>query len=175
MPQAVVALGSNIGESQTILQQAIADINQLPNTKVLAISNLYETAPVGGPEQDSFLNAVILVSTDLNPSQLLTSLHDVEAKHGRTREIHWGPRTLDLDLLDYENFTSHEKSLAVPHPRAHERGFVLAPWADVAPDWKLQIPQRSTKVAVSELLTELQLESDVARMISETASEWWTA
>jgi dihydroneopterin aldolase/2-amino-4-hydroxy-6-hydroxymethyldihydropteridine diphosphokinase len=174
MSRALIALGSNLGDSFTIMQQAISEIEQLSETHVEAVSNLYETEPVGGPEQNSFLNAAILISTSLEPQNLLAALHEIEALHGRTREIQWGPRTLDLDLIDYENFTSTDESLKVPHPLASERSFVLAPCADVAPEWKLFAPRHNSAVTIKELLAEMQMDmSEVREVVNEAHDDWW--
>ena len=101
---------------------------------MVAVSSLYETEPVGGPVQARFLNAVVLLDTELEPEELLAGLHQIEGDSDRTRDVHWGPRTLDLDLITYESRQIDLPHLAIPHPRAHERRFVLAPLAEVAPD-----------------------------------------
>lgn len=101
---------------------------------LLAVSSLYETAPVGGPDQDPYLNAVGLIETTLSPPELLALLHDVEAQAGRVRQERWGPRTLDLDLVVYDQLSVDGPDLELPHPRAHERRFVLAPLVEVWPD-----------------------------------------
>lgn len=175
MSKALIALGSNLGDSVNTLQQAISEISRLPQTQVDAVSNLYETAPVGGPEQNSFLNAAILISTSLEPRNLLAALHDIESVYGRTREIQWGPRTLDLDLIDYENFTSKTDELKVPHPLACERGFVLAPCADVAPEWKLFAPRHNCALTIRELVAEMQMDVEDVRIISiDGHDDWWS-
>jgi 2-amino-4-hydroxy-6-hydroxymethyldihydropteridine diphosphokinase len=101
---------------------------------LLAVSSLYETAPVGGPEQDPYLNAVALIETTLSARDLLSHLHEIEAQAGRIRQERWGPRTLDLDLVVYDELTVDDSDLELPHPRAHERRFVLAPLVEVWPD-----------------------------------------
>jgi 2-amino-4-hydroxy-6-hydroxymethyldihydropteridine diphosphokinase len=95
------------------------------------MSSLYETAPVGGPEQGWYLNAVVTLSTELDPRSLLRGLHEIEDLAGRIRKVRWGPRTLDLDLLVYDAITIRTTDLTIPHPRAHERAFVLVPLAEV--------------------------------------------
>ena len=135
MTAALIALGSNIGESRSLLVTAVHEINALPSTSVTAVSRLYSTAPVGVEEQPDFLNAAALVETQLSPAELLDALHHIENVHGRTREVRWGPRTLDLDVIDFEGFSSDSAELTVPHPRATERQFVLQPIADIAPQW----------------------------------------
>jgi 2-amino-4-hydroxy-6-hydroxymethyldihydropteridine diphosphokinase len=100
---------------------------------VLAVSPVYETAPVGGPAQPDYLNAVLIVQTSLRPRQLLEAAHRIEADFGRIRDERFGPRTLDIDIISYAGQLSSDPVLTLPHPRAHERAFVLAPWHDVDP------------------------------------------
>lgn len=138
--RAVIALGSNLGDRLGNLQGGLDALAGTPGLQVVAVSPLYETAPVGGPEQADFLNAVLIVATRLPPGRLLERCHSVEAALGRTREVVWGPRTLDLDLIVYGDVVSDDPALTLPHPRAHERAFVLAPWLAVDPD--AQIPGR---------------------------------
>ncbi len=130
--RAAVALGSNLGDRLGHLRRAVDALEAVG--RVEAVSALYETEPVGGPEQGPYLNAVVLLDTDLEPRDLLAELHRIEAEAGRTREVRWGPRTLDLDLVVYEGRVVDSDDLAVPHPRAAERRFVLAPLVDVWPD-----------------------------------------
>lgn len=128
---AAVALGSNIGDSAATLQGAIDALAAAPGVSVLAVSRVVETDPVGGPEQDDYLNAVVLVRTTLEALALLDVAQGVEQMFGRTREVRWGPRTLDIDLLAFDDLILDSERLTLPHPRAHERGFVLVPWFDV--------------------------------------------
>lgn len=137
MTRALIALGSNLGDSRQTLATAIADINLLPATSVIGVSCLYLTAPVSEIEQPDFLNAAALIETELDPYVLLECLQSIERAHGRIRNEHWGPRTLDLDIIDVEGFSSKDENLLVPHPRAAERAFVLHPINDLAPDWVL--------------------------------------
>jgi 2-amino-4-hydroxy-6-hydroxymethyldihydropteridine diphosphokinase len=109
----------------------------LPDTDVLAISPVYETAPVGGPPQPEYLNAVLLIQTGLPPRDLLDKLHGVEAGFGRVRAERFGPRTLDIDIISYDGQVSDDPVLTLPHPRAHERVFVLLPWSDLDPEAEL--------------------------------------
>lgn len=132
MSQAVLALGANLGDPAAALQEAVDALAS--GGKVLAVSGVYQTAPVGGPPQPDYLNAVVLVETELSATELLALAHSVEAAAGRERLERWGPRTLDVDVIVYDDLVSADPSLTLPHPRAHERGFVLAPWAEVAPD-----------------------------------------
>ena len=132
MGRATVALGSNLGDRLGQLRIGLAGIEALGT--VVAVSSLYETEPVGGPVQGRYLNAVVVVETDLDPESLLAGLQRVEGDSDRRREVHWGPRTLDLDLITYDTVRVSFPHLEVPHLRAHERRFVLAPLYEVAPD-----------------------------------------
>jgi dihydroneopterin aldolase/2-amino-4-hydroxy-6-hydroxymethyldihydropteridine diphosphokinase len=132
----VVALGSNLGDRGETLASALAHLGQTPGLAVTAVSAIVETDPVGGPEQPPYLNAVVVGRSALGPVELLARLHEIEAAHGRTREIRWGARTLDLDLVQFgspgssREVVSDDEALTLPHPRAGERAFVLVPWAD---------------------------------------------
>ena len=134
MTAVVIALGSNQGDRQDILQGAVDAIVGLPGVRVTAVSPVYETAPVGGPVQPDYLNAVVLAATTLPARDLLDRLHEIEAAFDRVRLVRWGPRTLDLDIIVFGAERSDNPELTLPHPRAHERAFVLAPWHDVDPD-----------------------------------------
>ena len=133
MNRAVVGIGGNVGDVAQAFRDALGELDRDPSTRVAAVSSLYRTAPVGGVEQDDFLNAAALLETALGPSQLLRLLLDTEDVHGRTRDVHWGPRTLDLDLLWYEDVVVAAPGLIVPHPRLHERRVALQPLVEVAP------------------------------------------
>jgi 2-amino-4-hydroxy-6-hydroxymethyldihydropteridine diphosphokinase len=134
MTAVVLALGSNLGDRQDILQGAVDAIVGLPGVRVTAVSPVYETVPVGGPAQPDYLNAVVLAVTALPARDLLDRLHEIEAAFDRVRLVRWGPRTLDLDIIVVGGERSDNPELTLPHPRAHERAFVLAPWHDVDPD-----------------------------------------
>jgi 2-amino-4-hydroxy-6-hydroxymethyldihydropteridine diphosphokinase len=129
----VLALGSNLGARLDVLQGAVTAIAAIPGVTVTAVSPVYETVPVGGPAQPDYLNAVLLARTTLPPRDLLRQLNEIEAAFDRVREVRWGPRTLDLDIITYEGVTGDDPELSLPHPRAHERAFVLAPWHDADP------------------------------------------
>lgn len=150
---AVVALGANLGDRRATLERARRALAERVLTAGLAVSDLVETDPVGGPEQPDFLNAVAVGLTRLSPTALLRTLHEIEAESGRVREIRWGPRTLDLDLIQYgdpatgTDVLSSSERLTLPHPRAHERGFVLVPWLQADPDAVLRIDDRPQRVA----------------------------
>jgi 2-amino-4-hydroxy-6-hydroxymethyldihydropteridine diphosphokinase len=135
--RAVLSVGANLGDRLGTLQGCVQAIAELPDTNVLAISPLYETAPVGGPPQPDYLNAVVLIQTGLAPRGLLDAVHGIEARFGRVRAERFGPRTLDIDIVDYAGQVSDEEDLTLPHPRAHQRAFVLAPWHDVDPGAEL--------------------------------------
>ena len=130
----VLALGSNLGDRQEILQEAVDAIRRIEGVRVEQVSPVYETVPVGGPPQADYLNAVVLGRTTLPSLDLLDRLHEVEAEFDRVRLVRWGPRTLDLDIITVEGERSDDPELTLPHPRAHERAFVLAPWHDIDPD-----------------------------------------
>jgi 2-amino-4-hydroxy-6-hydroxymethyldihydropteridine diphosphokinase len=132
--RAYLALGSNLGDRAAHLQRAVDALAAARSVAVAAVSRVYETAPVGGPPQEAFLNAVVGVDTDLDPYPLLALAHDLERDAERERGERWGPRTLDVDILLYENVQMDSPDLTIPHPRMWERGFVLAPLRDVAPD-----------------------------------------
>jgi 2-amino-4-hydroxy-6-hydroxymethyldihydropteridine diphosphokinase len=134
MTPVVLALGSNLGDRQDILQGAVGAIVGLPEVRVTAVSPVYETVPVGGPAQPDYLNAVVLAATALPARALLDQLHEIEAAFDRVRLVRWGPRTLDIDIIVFGGERSDNPELTLPHPRAHERAFVLAPWHDVDPD-----------------------------------------
>ncbi|MCM2326518.1 MAG: 2-amino-4-hydroxy-6-hydroxymethyldihydropteridine diphosphokinase [Lysobacter sp.] len=132
--RAVVALGSNLDDPEARVRRAFGEVGALPSTRLLARSALYRTAPVGYLDQPAFINACALVETALGPRELLAGLLAIERRHGRVRDLPNGPRTLDLDVVLYGDLVLHEHGLTLPHPRAHERAFVLAPLLDVWPD-----------------------------------------
>ena len=135
--RAIVALGSNLGDRFEYLQKAVNEINSLKEIEISEISSVYETLPVGGPEQGNYLNAVISLVTELEADELLFKLLLIELNLGRQREIAWGPRTIDLDLIWFENQTINLDNLVLPHPRAHERCFVIKPWLEIEPDARI--------------------------------------
>jgi 2-amino-4-hydroxy-6-hydroxymethyldihydropteridine diphosphokinase len=130
--KAVISLGANIGDPKANLDLAIGLLREA--AEVIAVSNYLQTKPVGGPEQPDYLNAVAIVESELPAKDLLAVLHGIETAMGRTREIHWGPRVIDLDLIQYGGLLVNDEKLTLPHPRAHERRFVLAPWFEIEPD-----------------------------------------
>jgi 2-amino-4-hydroxy-6-hydroxymethyldihydropteridine diphosphokinase len=140
MTLAYVGLGANIGEPRRQLQAAIEELNELPDSAVVLASGLYRSAPLGYVDQPDFLNAVVQIDTRLRPEALLERLQEIEQRHGRERPYPGAPRTLDLDLLLYGDQTIDTPRLKVPHPRMHERAFVLKPLAEIAPE--VAIPGR---------------------------------
>src|SRR5450631_770621 len=129
----VIALGSNLGDRRQELQRAVDELAATRGLHITAVSPVYETAPVGGPEQPDYLNAVVLAETSGPAAELLRRAHMIEAAAQRAREVRWGPRTLDVDIIAYGAETSSDPVLTLPHPRAQERAFVLAPWLDADP------------------------------------------
>ena len=134
MTRAYLALGSNLGDRLVHLQNAVNALDATGGVGVVAVSRVYETDPVGGPEQGAYLNAVVAIETSLDARALLRLSQRLEADESRIRGERWGPRTLDVDILLYDDITIDEPDLTVPHPRMWERGFVLAPLRDVAPE-----------------------------------------
>jgi 2-amino-4-hydroxy-6-hydroxymethyldihydropteridine diphosphokinase len=131
---AYIALGSNLGDRLGYLQLGVDELARVPGVVVLAVSRVYETAPVGGPPQDAYLNAVVAIETNLEPHELLRRCQQVEELATRERNERWGPRTLDVDILLMDGVRADTADLTIPHPRMWQRGFVLAPLRDVAPD-----------------------------------------
>ncbi len=131
--RAYLALGSNLGDRVAHLQLAVDTLAATAGVRVAGVSRVYETAPVGGPQQDAFLNAVVAIDTQLDAHDLLHRVQAIEALAARVRVERWGPRTLDVDVLLIDDVHIESAELTVPHPRLWERGFVLAPLRDVAP------------------------------------------
>ncbi|MEX1217812.1 MAG: 2-amino-4-hydroxy-6-hydroxymethyldihydropteridine diphosphokinase [Acidimicrobiales bacterium] len=129
MTRAFLGLGSNMGDSWSILREAVNALGP-----VVAVSPVYQTEPIGGPEQEPFLNIVIELDTDLSPQDLLGVCHRLESAANRVRTVRWGPRTLDVDIIWMDGVTISEPDLEIPHPRMRSRKFVMAPLADLAPD-----------------------------------------
>lgn len=141
---AVIALGSNQGDREALLREAVRDIDALDGVRVTAASGIVETPALKlhGVDETapSYLNAVVLARAALNPEELLAALHGIEARLGRVRDEVWGDRTIDLDLIDFGALTRHTDEITLPHPRAWQRAFVLAPWLQVQPDAVLPGP-----------------------------------
>lgn len=149
MVSCLLALGSNLGERAGTLSAAVAELGATTGIELVAISDTAVTKPVGGPEgQPDFLNLVVRINTSLEPLDLLAACQSIEAEHHRTREVRWGPRTLDIDVITYGQSQSTDPVLTLPHPRAAIRGFVLVPWAWMEPDAQLN-GQRVSELAAA--------------------------
>jgi 2-amino-4-hydroxy-6-hydroxymethyldihydropteridine diphosphokinase len=154
MARALIALGGNVGNVRAVFRKAIGDICAMSEATLLARSSDYSTPPWGETAQADFINACIAIETGLDPHALLLALQKIETKFGRdrTHERRWGPRTLDLDLIAYDDVTIQKPELTLPHPRLFERAFVMVPLAEIAPD--LVIAGRSITSALAQLSTE---------------------
>ncbi|AFZ34880.1 2-amino-4-hydroxy-6-hydroxymethyldihydropteridin epyrophosphokinase [Stanieria cyanosphaera PCC 7437] len=150
MANAVIALGSNLGESLRILQNSLQSLTLIPGIEIEAVSSWYQTKPIGPPQPD-YLNGCALLSVQQHPEELLVLLQAIELQFGRVRNEKWGARTLDLDLLLYDELIFNTPSLQIPHPRMTQRAFVLVPLAEIVPDW---IEPRSGK-AIANLVTQI--------------------
>lgn len=159
MSRAFIALGGNLGAVEARLLAVMAELDELPRTRLLRASSLYRSAPVGYAEQPDFVNAVAMVDTGLSSGELMRALLAMENRHGRVRSVRNGPRTLDLDLLLYGEETRDEGFLILPHPRMHVRAFVLAPLLEIAPDQ--EIPGRG---GASECYSACDDQADVVRI-----------
>lgn len=144
----IIALGSNIGEPRENLDLAIALLREA--TEVIKVSSYYVTKPVGYEDQPDFVNAVCIIESELPAIELLNMLHGIEKAMGRERTIKWGPRIIDLDIIQYGSLLSNSPELTLPHPRAHERKFVLEPWLEIEPEAVLL-----THGKIADLLTKL--------------------
>jgi len=153
---AYIALGANLDDPAAQVMAGCAALAGLPQTRLVGRSSLYRTAPVGYADQPDFINAVAAVDTGLTPRALLDALLAIEVEHGRVRKFANAPRTLDLDVLLYGDLELHEDGLTIPHPRMHERAFVLVPLAEMAP--RLLVPGRG---AVGELLRAVRADDAV--------------
>ncbi len=148
MHKSYLSLGSNIGDREKHLNMAVDILSKSEGIDVVSVSAFYETDPWGYEDQDAFLNIAVEVNTTLSPEKLLKQCQFVELELKRVRLVHWGPRTIDVDILTYGDYTSQSAELTVPHPRMTERGFVLVPLAELAPE--LIVNNRT----VSEWLSE---------------------
>lgn len=145
-----IGLGSNLDGPVEQVKTAVNEVSLADGIRVMTVSGLYRTAPVGPQDQDYFINAVMKIETSLSPEDLLKRLQEIEHLHHRIRTVHWGPRTLDLDILLYGNDTVDLPHLRIPHPEMKRRGFVLVPLLDIAPD--LVLPDGSS---ISDLVRQL--------------------
>jgi len=165
----LIALGSNLGDRRSHLQFAVDAITKVQNTKITAISGLYQTAPVGGPRnQGAYFNAALLAHSTLSAEKLLSFLQDIESQRQRERHVRWGPRTLDLDLLTYGSAIRNEDNLTLPHAHMHERRFVMAPVCDIAPDFTHPRLGQSMQL----ILSTLPIKKNDLVLIERT---WWTS
>lgn len=146
--RAVIALGANLEEPKAAVELAITLLEQ--STNVIARSTLHSTRPVGGPPQPDYINAVCIIDSELPARDLLGLLHGIEKSMGRVRNERWGPRVIDLDLITCGDLVVADEDLTLPHPRAHERRFVLEPWLEIDPDAELPLHGR-----VDDILAEL--------------------
>jgi 2-amino-4-hydroxy-6-hydroxymethyldihydropteridine diphosphokinase len=154
LTRAYLALGSNLGDRAANLQGAVDELANTAGVRVMAVSRVYETVPVGGPAQDDYLNAVAAIETDLDPWQLLAVAHACEGHARRVRAERFGPRTLDVDILLFGEVQMDDPALTIPHPRMWQRNFVLAPLRDVAPDL-VEASDPGPDVRVSSVALEL--------------------
>ena len=144
----VLALGSNLGNRESNIGEAVSELENI--IEITHLSTMHETAPVGGPKQGDYLNAVLIGESELTPHELLALTSKIESKLGRVREVRNGPRTIDIDIIVFGEIQINTPDLQIPHPRAHQREFVLAPWLEIDPD--AQIPGRTS---VAKILAEL--------------------
>ncbi|WP_078393361.1 2-amino-4-hydroxy-6-hydroxymethyldihydropteridine diphosphokinase [Shouchella patagoniensis] len=159
---AYLALGSNIGDRETYLQKAVDALSEMREIEVLAVSSLYETEPVGYLNQDPFLNMAIHIKTTLRPYDLLRETQRIEMALGRERDVRFGPRTVDIDILLFEQENMEMDDLQIPHPRMWERAFVLIPLAEIAPE----IYSEAYGKTLNELCEE--------QLIDKEGVKWWS-
>jgi dihydroneopterin aldolase/2-amino-4-hydroxy-6-hydroxymethyldihydropteridine diphosphokinase len=174
----VIALGSNLGDRRATLARAVRDLADMSGFRLDRVSPVVETDPVGGPEQAAYLNAVALGVSSRAPGALLDDLHAIEARHGRVRDVRWGPRTLDLDVVQVgtpgtpDEVRSSDPDLILPHPRAHERAFVLVPWLAADEAASLRVGEGVRRV--SDLVEAIDV-SGVHTPMDSMTKEWSSA
>jgi len=149
--QVYLSVGSNMGDRESYITEGLKQLESHPLIRVQQVAKLLETAPYGGVEQEPFLNTAVKLTTLLTPLELLEQLHEIEQAAGRTREIHWGPRTLDLDILFYDKLVYEDDSLILPHVDLENRYFVLKPLSELAPNFRHPILQKTVKQLLEEL------------------------
>ena len=159
--KAYLGLGSNIGDRLENLRSALSRLNNISEIRVQKVSPVYETLPVGGPQQPDYLNAVVEIETYLEAEKLLAVCSCIEQDMGRVRRVHWGPRVIDIDILLFGELILNTEQLTVPHPRMHERAFVLKPLADISPDYIHPV----LGLTVGEILVKID-EVDVRKMMN---------
>jgi 2-amino-4-hydroxy-6-hydroxymethyldihydropteridine diphosphokinase len=158
--RAFVGIGSNLGEREELVRQALEELAKLPDTTLVRASSLYDTEPVGEIEQPRFLNAAVMLDTELTARQLLWNLQRIEARLGRVRSQRWGPRTMDLDLLLYGDLVIEEPELHLPHPELARRAFVLVPLVELDPGLRHPV----SGLTVVQMLARLEHKSPVKRI-----------
>ena len=150
MTIAYIGLGSNMDSPRQHITTAIQSLGEIQSTRIINVSSLYKSKPMGPQNQDDYINAVVQIETEMEPTELLNYLQAIENRHGRVRAEHWGPRTIDLDILMFGNEIIQNDRLTVPHPQITKRSFVIVPLAEIAPD--VVIPEKGL---VSELLLSI--------------------
>jgi 2-amino-4-hydroxy-6-hydroxymethyldihydropteridine diphosphokinase len=153
-----IGIGSNIGDAADNCIKAIKEIGLIKGNRIIAVSSLYRTEPISHIEQDWFINCVIKIETDLTPYSLLSDLQDVEKRLGRKRDMRHGPRTIDLDILLYDNLIVDEERLRIPHPEMHKRRFVLEPLAEIDENLIHPVIKKSIRLLLSEIGTVQRVE-----------------
>jgi 2-amino-4-hydroxy-6-hydroxymethyldihydropteridine diphosphokinase len=161
---AYISFGSNLGDRIDMIVRALKCVNRSESILIKSVSHLYETEPIGYAAQSDFLNGVAELSTPLTPLELLATLQDIERTLGRTRDVRWGPRCIDLDILLFNDVIMDQKKLTIPHPEMHKRKFVLAPLADMAPD--VNIP--GTRKTVTRMLHDT-VDQSLVRLYKKSA------
>ena len=149
---AYIMLGSNMGDREGYLRFAVSELGGAPGCRVLSVSGFIETEPYGYTEQGMFLNGCLALETLLEPLELLDLLHVIEDKAGRVRDVRWGPRTLDLDIVFYDDIVMSESSLRIPHPEMHKRDFVLEPLVEIAPNKLHPVLNKTAAELLSDVL-----------------------
>ena len=153
--EAYIAVGSNMGDSREHIAQALGQLEKHKDIQVTKVSELLETLPYGGVEQDNFVNGMFEIRTLLTPEELLRELHKIEASEGRERKIHWGPRTLDLDIIFYDDLIYSSEDLIIPHADMENRYFVLKPLSELAPNFRHPITHRTVTQMLADLPVDL--------------------
>lgn len=147
-----ISFGSNVGDRKKHIEDALEFLTKNPSIEITSVSSLYETEPVGYKDQDWFLNGVVKIETELSPQDLLTFVKTVESEVGRRKTFRWGPREIDLDILLYDQECIDTPDLVIPHPRMHEREFVLIPLTEIAPDVVHPVFQKRIARLLKDLL-----------------------
>lgn len=153
--EAYIAVGSNMGDSRGHIAKALGQLEKHKDIQVMKVSGLLETLPYGGVEQENFVNGMFEIRTLLTPEELLRELHKIEASEGRERKIHWGPRTLDLDIIFYDDLIYSSEDLVIPHVDMENRYFVLKPLSELAPNFRHPITHKTVAQMLAELPVDL--------------------